>query len=211
MKKINKNHTILFLSILLSTVFFNESPAQKREHLIGVRTGYIISGMDTRPTIEIKNINTYQNYGIIYTYYHDLWGYINLFGFQSGISKNEVGFSYQEKITRYEVITLPFVSQFHFDFWKMRLLLNAGGFGGYRINKETTDEIGFDKHDYRYDYGFIAGGGLALKLKPFEFHLEGNYNYSLSYLHNPKKFSETDYLFTYPHALLISLTLYLHL
>jgi hypothetical protein len=52
---------------------------------------------------------------------------------------------------------------------------------------------------------------VAIILKPFEVHLEGNYNYSLSYLHDPKKYSETDYLFTYPHQLIFSLTLNIHL
>jgi len=193
---------------LLST---NNISAQKREHLIGVRAGYSISGIDSRPTIETKSINSNQNFSILYTYYHDLWGNINLFGFQAGISKNSTGYKSGENIINYEVITIPLVSQFHIDFWKMRLLLNAGGFGGYRINKVDSEGSGFDEYDYRYDYGFIAGGGLALKLKPFEVHLEGNYNYSLSYLFDPKKFSATDYLFTYPHSLIFSLTLYVHL
>lgn len=201
----------IFFPLIFALFSTATSFAQKREHLIGVRAGYSISGIDSRPTIETKSISSNQNFSIIYTYYHDLWGTINLFGFQTGISKNSAGYMSGENEIRYEVITIPLVSQFHIDFWKMRLLLNAGGFGGYRINKTVTDGTTFDEFDYRYDYGFIAGGGLALKLKPFEIHLEGNYNYSLSYLFNPKKYSSTDYLFTYPHSLIFSMTLYLHL
>ncbi len=209
----NKSCLIIWIFIplfftLLSTA---NSFAQKREHLIGVRAGYSISGIDSRPTIETKSIASGQNFSLVYTFYHDLWGTINLFGFQTGISKNSAGYITGENEVRYEVITVPLVSQFHIDFWKMRLLLNAGGFGGYRINKSSVNGTGFDEFDYRYDYGFITGGGLALKLKPFEIHMEGNYNYSLSYVFNPKKYSSTDYLFTYPHSLIFSLTLYIHL
>lgn len=200
---------ILLIALLITLVC--SVYAQKREHLVGVRAGYNISSMDTRPDLGAKGITTYQNFSLIYTLYHDLWGTINLFGFQAGISKSEQGYKLGEDIYRYDVITIPLISQFHFDFWKMRLLINAGGFTGYRINKINADGSGFDEFDNRFDSGFIAGGGLAFILKPFEIHLEGNYNYSLSYLHNPKKYSETDYLFTYPHQLIFSLTLNFHL
>jgi hypothetical protein len=201
---------LLVLTCFSLFVFTNMS-AQKREHLIGFRAGYNISGIDTRPTLETKGISTNKNFSLLYTYYHDLWGTINLFGFQSGISKNSAGYKMGDDIITYDVISIPLVSQFHIDFWKMRLLINAGGFGGYRINKVSSDGTGFDEFDYRYDYGFIAGGGFAFKFKPLEIHLESNYNYSLSYLYNPKKYSSTEYLFTYPHSLIFSLTLYLHL
>ncbi len=185
---------------------------QKREHLIGIRAAYNISGMDTRPDINSSSIKTYNNYSLVYTFYHDLWDMIHNFGFQAGISRLEQGYFLNEQTVRYEVITVPLVSQFHLDFWRMRLLLNAGGFGGYRLNKIDFDGTeGFDQHDIRYDYGFIAGAGVAFIFKPFELHLEGNYQYSLSYYHKPQKYSNIDYLFTYPHQLLFSVTLNFHI
>ncbi len=187
------------------------SYAQVKEQLAGIRASWNLSGMDSRPDMEYKGITTYQNYSLVYTNYHSLWGTIDRFGFQAAISKTEQGFLYADEITRYEAISIPLISQFHIDFWRMRLLINAGGFGGYRYNRRNSDGSGFDEFDNRIDYGFIAGGGFAFIFKPFEIHLEGNYQYSLSYLHNPKKQSETDYLFTYPHQLLISLTLNIHL
>ncbi|HCT93962.1 MAG: hypothetical protein A2X19_04790 [Bacteroidetes bacterium GWE2_39_28] len=203
--------TIISLIFVLLFLKVTTVDAQQREHLIGVRAAYNISGLDSRPDISPESIKTYGNYSVVYTFYHDLWKTINLFGFQAAISKSEQGFTVGDITTRYEVVTIPLVSQFHFDFWKMRLLLNAGGFGGYRYKKSVSDGSGFGEHDYKADYGFIAGGGLAFVLKPFELHLEGNYHYSLSYLHSPKKFSETEHFFTYPKQLLISATLYFHL
>ena len=199
------------LLIALSLLMISNVNAQKREHLLGVRAGYNISSLDTRPDLSAKGITTYQNYSVVYTLYHDLWGKINLFGFQAAVSKSEQGYMLGEDIYRYDVISVPLISLFHFDFWNMRLLINAGCFGGYRTNKLNADGSGFDDFDKRFDYGFIVGGGFAFVFKPFEVHLEGNYNYSLSYLHDPKKYSETDYLFTYPHQLIFSVTLNIHL
>ncbi|MDP3452498.1 MAG: hypothetical protein Q8R90_06040 [Bacteroidales bacterium] len=199
------------LSLLFLFLSFTASYGQTKEQLLGIRASYNISGVDSRPDMDYTGVTTYQNYSIVYTNYHSLWGTINRFGFQAAISKIEQGFISGEEISRFEVISVPLISQFHIDFWKMRLLINAGGFGGYRYHRVNSDGSGFDDFDNRIDYGFIAGGGVAFIFKPFEIHLEGNYQYSLSYLHNPKKFSETDYLFTYPHQLLISLSLNIHL
>ncbi len=198
----------LFLVFCLTSI---TSFAQKDgEHFIGFRGGYNISGLDTRPDFEYTTISTTENYSLVYTYYHSLWGTINIFGFQTGIAKSSQGYETPDGINRYEVISIPFISQFHFDFWKMRLLLNAGGFGGIRTSRNNFDGSGFDEFDNKIDYGFIAGGGVAFVFKPIEIHIEGNYQYSLSYLHKPDKFSETDFVFTYPKQLIISLTLNVH-
>lgn len=192
-------------------MLFNDLTGQTKQHLIGIRAGYNISGLDTRPDLEHKTISTTQNYSLVYTYYHNLWETIKIFGFQTGISKQSQGYLSKDGVNTYEVISIPLVSQFHFDFWKMRILLNAGCFGGYRYSKNNFDDSSFDEFDNKLDFGFTAGGGLAFILKPIEIHLEGNYQYSLSYLQDPKKYSDTDYLFTYPKQLIFSLTLNIQL
>lgn len=197
--------------ILFSLALFSGLKGQTKQHLIGIRAGYNISGLDTRPDLEHETISTTQNYSLVYTYYHDLWGTIKFFGIQTGISKQSQGYLSKDGVNTYEVISIPLVSQFHFDFWKMRILLNAGCFGGYRYSKNNFDNSSFDEYDNKIDIGFTAGGGLAFILKPIEIHLEGNYQYSLTYLQDPKKYSTTDYLFTYPKQLIFSLTLNIQL
>ncbi len=194
------------LLIILLVTYTIISYSQTREHLVGIRTGINISGMDSRPDMEYQSITTTKNYSFVYTYYHNLWGMINNFGFQTGISTIEQGFKRSDEEIRFQVIQIPIVSQFHIDFWRMRFLINAGCFGGYRYSKTTPDGSGFDEFDKRVDYGFIVGSGLAFIFKPIEIHLEGNYHYSLSYSFDPKKFSQTDYLFTYPKQLLFTMT-----
>lgn len=204
---------LLIYSLILTTFFcgLGKTYSQERLHMLGVKGGYNISGVGTRPDLEYKSVTTLQNYSLLYTYYHSLWGTINIFGLQTGISKQLQGYSDKEGANYYETITIPMVSQFHFDFWRMRLLINAGCFGGIRQNFEKSDGTGSDQYDSKIDLGFIAGGGLAFVLKPFELHLEGNYNYSLSYLHDPKKYGNNTQLFTYPNQLIFSLALHLHL
>jgi len=196
------------ISLLLILVFSITSlNGQMKEHLIGIKAAYNLSGVDFKPTMNEVNITTYKNYSLVYLYYHDLWKTMPYFGFQASFSYQEQGYRIDDIETRLTCYEVPLVSQFHIDFWKMRFLINLGGFMGYRM--ASTKE--FDSSDIRLDYGFIAGGGLAFVFKPVELHLEANYQYSLSYLYNPRKYSDTDLQFSYPHQLLLSLALYLHL
>lgn len=185
---------------------------QTKQHLIGVRAGYNMSGLDTRPDFNHKTLSTSQNFSLVYTYYHSLWGTINIFGVQTGLSKQSQGYiTIDDKINSYETVVIPLVSQFHIDFWRMRLLLNAGCFGGYRYSKSNDDGSGFNEFDNKLDFGFIVGGGFAFIMKPLELHLEGNYQYSLTYLQDPEKYSNIDLLYTYPKQLIFSVTLNIQL
>ena len=204
-----------------------EFMGRQYRHMIGVKAAYNISGMDFGNIPDIANITTYENFCISYTYYHPFWGGEG-FGIQLSLSKQKVGYNKLNTGTvTYDIYSLPFISQFHIDFWRMRLLVNAGGFIGYRTNKVSLDGTkGFKEDDRKSDFGFIGGGGIAFIFKPFEIHAEVNYQYSLSHLYNPAGTStdsdiydpssvpSTPYskrLYTYPHQLLISLGIHFHL
>ena len=193
------------------------------QNLVGLRGGYVLSSVGFKPEANPEGIKTAQYFSLRFTHYHSMWNTINIFGFQLGLDYAEQGFTlpmYQET-SRYKVVELPFISQFHMDFWKMRVLVNIGGFVGYRLSAtlQAPDNNGtlvtgayvFDCYDKRWDYGFIGGGGLALRLKPFEIHMECNYQHSLSMLYNPKKYSNTSLLYVYPNQLIFSLSLFYQL
>ena len=212
-----KNSILLCLWLCLLPTL---APAQS---LVGVRGGYVLSNVGFQPEAYPEGIQTAQYFSLRFTHYHSMWNTIHVFGIQTGIDYAEQGFTlpiYNET-TRYKVLELPVISQFHIDFWKMRLLVNLGGFVGYRLSAtlQTPDDNGvlltkdyvFDCYDKRFDYGFIGGGGLAFRLKPFEIHAECNYQYSLSMLYNPKKYSNTSLLYVYPKQLIFSLSLYYQL
>lgn len=208
---------LLLLSLLLCP---SPAAAQYREHLIGLKAGYGILNVRFKPDYKQKAITSYKDFSLLYTYYHDLWGHIPYFGLQTGVNYTESGFRIDSLETRYQVIQIPLTSQFHIDFWKMRLLINLGYFGGYRLsaqqdklvygNKETHDYV-FDAYDRRWDFGFMGGGGIALHLHPVEFQLECNYQYALSMLYNPRKNSNENYIYTYPNKLTFSLAVFIHL
>jgi len=198
-----------FIIALLAFLFMSHVvSAQMREHMVGFKAAYNISGADFTPKVlQVKDIKTISNYSLVYTYYHDLWKTMPYFGFQLGLSSQEQGYSIDGAETRLKVWEVPLVSQFHVDFWHLRLLLNLGCFAGYRSEKTG----GFEDTDYKIDYGFITGGGVAIVFKPLELHIEGNYQYSLSSLYNAKRTSTTELEYAYPRQLLFSAALYIHL
>ena len=199
--------TLVFTIILCSSSI----TSQNKLHMVGVRAGYNISNVNFSPNKEHSAVNTYKNYSLLYTYYHDLWGSSPYFGLQTGISHLETG--YEMIGTRYitEMYQIPLVSQFHIDFWKMRFLVNLGGYGAYRTRRLEPDTYKFDPEDYRMEFGFIGGAGIAFVFKPIELHLEANYNYSFTYLSDPRKGEAARPLYAYPNQLVISASVYFHI
>lgn len=181
----------------------------EKEHLIGIKYGYGMNGAMFSFDAKEEMIYTPVNYGLFYTYYHPMWGFMNYFGIQAGVNYARQGFKtnsgYFEDET-WETVYATLISQFKFDAGKrIRILINAGGFGGYRF--ATDKQKGFDCFDNRIEYGAIGGLGLGFKFHPFELHLEGNYKHSFSFLFHPEKLSSKTWIYTYPYQIQISLAL----
>lgn len=195
-----------------------------REHLIGVKIGYSMNNIRFSQDVDKKSLNSMKNFGLYYTYYHSLWNSISLFGLETGLQYNEEGYTslvYNEPETvkdrkaiegkeRLQEITLPFVSQFRIDFWRMRLLANVGCFASYRTSASFSSNIADTlAASYRKaGYGFIFGGGLAYVFRPFEIHFEVNYKYSLSNLYDKKKFYDNIWVSTHTSQMIISAGLF---
>lgn len=194
----------LFLCLTLLT---NMVSGQTKEHMLGVKSAFNLSSLYISNGNEIQPVKTSKNFSLVYTYYHDIWKDIPNAGFQAALSYEEQGYQLNGQRYDYTLVKMPLTSQFHIDFWKMRLLLNLGCFAGYRLKSVN----GFAEDDYRFDYGFLAGGGLGFMLKPFEIHLETNYHHSLSYMFNTRRYSQTDLVYANPYQVLLSLALYVHL
>ena len=189
-----------------------EHPKQfKSIHMIGVSYGVNWSGVTSSPKLSQEKIWTYNNIGVYYTYYHALWDQLFNFGLQFGAKHGYEGFTtpYETFGATYEVIEVPLISQFKIDVSRIRLLVNIGTYGGYRLS--TDREEGFDQYDQRWDYGVIGGAGLGIVFKPFELHIEGNYKYSFASVYHTYKFSDLYWIFTYPQNVMISASLHFHL
>lgn len=199
-----------------------------KQHMIGVKGAGALTTIHFNPNRQQSFTPSYVNASILYTYYHDMWGTMKLFGVQTGLTYCQTGYAINYSLAEdgskryrrvmYDVVQVPLVCQFHMDFWHMRLLLNLGTFVGYRLkatNYTHTEPLGtpvvFDCNDYWADYGLQGGVGLAYCFKPFELHLEGNYQYSLSMIENPGRNSNENFSYGYPNQIIISIGLHIHL
>jgi hypothetical protein len=120
-------------------------------------------------------------------------GYILITGEEPDITKTK---------EIYKNIQLPFLALFRVDFWKMRLMVEAGPFAGYKIGSNLTD--GIPSTTKKFNYGIMGGGGAAFVVHPFEFHITANYRYNLSGLYDPQIYSKEYWLYTHENQLCIS-------
>ena len=183
----------------------------KNIHMLGVRYSYGFCTVSSSPTVGEEYIQCPKNFSLLYTYYHALWDQLFNFGVQFGVNYGEEGYSskYEDWGERYEIIEIPLVSQFKIDFSRFRVLVNAGGYYGYRLS--TARERGWDQYDIRHDYGIMAGGGFAVVFKPFEIQFEGNYKFSLNSIYHTNKFSDQYWMLCYPRNIMLSVSLFVHL
>lgn len=188
------------------------------QHLIGVKWGYAISNVGFSQQSENKSIKSPANFGVYYTYYHSLWKSMPYFGLHTGLEFTELGFTEvlgaddeikTETEQRYKAISIPFMTQFRVDFWKMRLMLGVGAFGTYLLS--TNLEGGIPSTTNKVGGGIIAGGGVAVKFNPIELHLECNYKYSLTHFLDPQINSTEYWLYTHANNLQISLGIFYNL
>ncbi|HOG32821.1 MAG TPA: hypothetical protein PK895_05185 [Bacteroidales bacterium] len=208
----------LCMVLLLLVIPAGAQTVFHKQHLLGIRGGYAFNGVSFNPDRKQKMVPSFYNASILYTYYHDLWGTMPYFGLQTGLTYTQQGYETPDVKRVYDVLRIPLTSQFHIDFWKMRLLINLGCFGSYRMRafdytaeKPDGSQVVFDCNHLYLDYGIQGGLGLALVLKPFEFHIEANYLYSLSMIENPALYSNEYYTYGYPNQLLFTLGIFIHL
>lgn len=190
-----------------TTVITKKIQIRPKEHLVGIRYSYAMTGVQFTPDLKEKGVNTPLNFALLYTYFHPLWDVWSYFGLQTGVKYGQQGFTTEYNLDNMDqnisTIEVPLVTVFKIDIKNfMRVMLNVGAFGGYRLT--TTKPGGFDCFDNRIDYGVLGGGGIAIRLHPIEFHIEATYQYSLSWLYYPEKFSSSWWIYSYPHQLCFS-------
>ena len=120
-----------------------------------------------------------------------------------------------ESSARMNVIEVPFLAHCHIDFWKMKILVNAGLYGGYRLSiQRFGDNVkeeyanSFTEYNHRMDFGVKAGAGFAFIFDPVEIHFQAMYKHSLSSLYDPDYTSPYYYRFAYPSNIIISVGLH---
>ncbi|MCF0173715.1 MAG: hypothetical protein HUJ95_00090 [Bacteroidales bacterium] len=160
--------------------------------------------------------------GFTFTHYEKMFGFLPYFGFQAGAEFCTDGYRlrkgyevYGFTAVRQQVIHAYYQGHMHFDFWKMKAIVNIGLYAGYRlaINRwnEYDPEQGMEQYrrafapsDYRFDYGIRAGVGFGFVFDPIELHITATYKHSLQSIYHPDYLSKDYYRFANPMAFYLS-------
>ena len=195
--------------------------------LIGVQYGATLSQVMWNPSQNQKMILLPVNFGVTYTIYGKMFGYMPYFGFQTGLFYGKEGYQFEYNEEKdytytiegaekaiYEVIELPVLSHLHIDFRHMKIIAQIGCYAGYRMavkrypghtgNVSAEVENSFLPTDIRFDYGIKGGLGFGLVFDPIEIHFQAMYKHSMSSLYQPDHYSQYYYRFAYPTNIIIS-------
>lgn len=223
------------LSAYLDTVEVKKKMVINDYSMIGLQYGMNISQVSWNPSMRQKSLFFPYNFGIFYTRYGKMFGYMPYFGFQAGIIYTKEGYSFKPddeteawpdlggpysgvRQAVMDVIEVPLLAHIHVDFWKMKLLADIGFFVGYRLNIERSGHDidpaianSFIDTDRRFDYGIKGGAGFAFVFDPVEIHFTAMYKYSMGTLHQPDYYSTYYYRYSYPSNIVFSVGLHFQL
>lgn len=222
----------LFSDEYLDTVKMKKAKSINDYTMIGVQYGVSLSQMRFNPTKRQGMLILPYNFGITYTRYGKMFGYMPYFGFQTGVlfgqdgyvfKKNKETGDYNESVDGatkavYSYAEVPLLAHLHIDVWHLKLIVNLGLYAAYRLEVEREGERldpqyanTFYDYDRRFDYGAKAGAGIGLMLDPIEFHIQATYRASLGSLYRPNYYSEYYYRFAYPSDILITAGIHIQL
>ena len=198
--------------------------------MIGFQYGVGISQVSWNPSMEQKFRFVPVNFGFLYTRYGKMFGYMPYFGIQAGIFYGQEGYQFEEDEEGYtptlegatgaimQVVEVPVMAHCHFDFWKMKLMVNLGLYGGYRLSIErfgdgVSDQVrnSFLDTDLRFDYGIKGGAGFAFVFDPMEIHITAMYKHSFGSLYQPDYYSQYYYRYAYPTNFIFSVGIHFQL
>ena len=196
--------------------------------LIGVHYGVSLNNVSfnpTRPTAFVFNTGTY---GITFTHYEKMFGFMPYFGYQFGVFHSTEAYQFKENkdtgtipirdtltyesSMSMEILEVPILAHFHLDAGRFKLMANLGIYGGWRynihrgggtyLNQDRKDV--FLPFEHRFDYGLKGGAGIGLILDPFEIHINAMVRYSWSSLYEPDYYNKYYYRFAYPFDVVIT-------
>ena len=195
--------------------------------MIGVQYGVGVSQVMWNPSQKQDMLFMPVNFGVTFTKYGKMFGYMPYFGFQAGIFYGQEGYQFEyneDKDYTYkiagaekaviDVVEVPVLSHLHFDLWHMKIIAQIGFYAGYRLSIHRfpgktgyvapENVRSFLPTDKRFDYGIKGGLGFGLVFDPIEIHIQAMYKHALSSLYEPDHASPYYYRFAYPSNIIIS-------
>ena len=195
--------------------------------MIGVQYGVGLSQVMWNPSQKQDMLFMPVNFGVTFTKYGKMFGYMPYFGFQAGIFYGQEGYQFEyneDKDYTYkiagaekaviDVVEVPILSHLHFDLWHMKIIAQIGFYAGYRLSIHRfpgktgyvapENVRSFLPTDKRFDYGIKGGLGFGLVFDPIEIHIQAMYKHAFSSLYEPDHASPYYYRFAYPSNIIIS-------
>ena len=220
--------------IVLDTINVNKKTFINDYSMIGVQYGAGLSQVMWNPSQRQEMILMPYNFGVTFTRYGKMFGYMPYFGLQTGIFYGHEGYEFEyNENTGYtykiagaekaiiEMIEVPVMSHLHIDLWNFKFIAQIGFYAGYRLSIErfpgktgtVAEEVrySFLDTDNRFDYGIKGGLGIGLVFSPIEIHLQAMYKHAFSSLYEPDYSSPYYYRYAYPQNIIISLGVHYHL
>lgn len=199
--------------------------------MIGLQYGMGLSQVSWNPSMKQTFRFVPVNFGIVYTRYGKMFGYMPYFGLQAGLFFAQEGYQFEKDEDEdytptvegatgalMNVVEVPLMAHCHFDFWKMKLMVNLGLFGGYRLSitrygDGVPDHLrnSFAETDRRFDYGIKGGAGFAFVFDPVEIHFTAMYKHSFGTLYDPDYASRYYYRYAYPANFVFSVGVHFQL
>ena len=198
--------------------------------MIGVQYGMGLSQVSWNPTMKQKFRFVPYNFGVLFTRYGKMFGYMPYFGIQAGLFFGQEGYQFDEDDEGYtptvegatgalmNVVEVPVMAHCHFDFWKMKMMANIGIYGGYRLSITRFGDAvpesirnSFLETDNRLDYGIKGGLGFAFVFDPIEIHFTAMYKHSFGSLYQPDYYSQYYYRYAYPANFVFSVGVHFQL
>ena len=213
-------------SVVFSDAYLDSLDVRKKSiindyTLIGVQYGVGLNQMRMEQKMQFVPVN----FGVTWTRFCKMFGYMPYFGIQAGLFYAREGYSLEEEYNvegatdvLMDVVEVPVLAHFHFDFWKMKLMANIGFYGSYRLNIQRMGPDvapavanSFLSTDRRFDYGIKGGAGFGFVFDPVEIHITAMYKYGFGSLYEPNYYSEYYYRFASVSNLIISVGVHFQL
>lgn len=214
--------SVIITDSYLDTVDFKKKTVINDYTLIGVHYGMSLNQMSWNPKMKQSMQFVPVNFGITWTRYGKMFGYMPYFGIQAGLFYTREGYKLDEGYyvsgasnAIMDVIEIPVLAHCHFDFWKMKFLINLGFYGSYRLSisrwgGNVPDDLAhsFLATDRRFDYGIKGGAGFGFVFDPVEIHFNAMYKYGFGSLYQPNYYSEYYYRFATVSNFVFSVSLH---
>ena len=144
----------------LDTVNLNRRFVINDYHLVGVQYGVSLSRMLFNPVKNETFLFQPVNYGVTFTQYGKMFGYMPYFGYQVGLFYGRLGYSTKAnkdgvrpvvdgaETAVYEYIEAPAMGHMHVDVGVFKLMANLGLFAGYRFSVHRTISEGWENYTF---------------------------------------------------------------